>query len=175
MIDEVVDTLKSGWITTGPKTKRFEKELAAYCNVPSVLCLNSATAGLELMLRWFGIGPGDEVILPAYTYSATANVIVHCGAKPVFVDVGEDFNISPEKVKAAITSATKAIMPVDFAGLSCDYEGLNSMVMDAGIKALFHPSNDIQRNLGRIFLLSDAAHSLGATYRNRKTGPLADA
>src|SRR5205085_985229 len=94
IIDEVVDTLKSGWITTGPKTKLFEKKLATYCGSEAVLCLNSATAGLELILRWFGVKEGDEVILPGYTYSATANVIIHCGARPVFVDVGDDFNIS---------------------------------------------------------------------------------
>src|SRR5205085_12322217 len=104
IIDEVVDTLKSGWITTGPKTKLFEKRIAEYCGAPSVLCLNSATAGLELMLRWFGVKEGDEVILPAYTYSATANVVVHCGAKPVFVDAGEDFNIVVANIEKAITS-----------------------------------------------------------------------
>ena len=108
IIDEVVDTLKSGWITTGPKTKRFEKEIASHINVPNVLCLNSATAGLELMLRWFGVKEGDEVILPAYTYSATANVVIHCGAKPVLVDVNaNDFNIDVTKIKSAITSKTK--------------------------------------------------------------------
>src|SRR5574343_342138 len=116
IIDEVTDTLKSGWITTGPKTKRFEKEITAYCGNAATLCLNSATAGLEIMLRWFGVGPGDEVILPAYTYSATANVVMHCGAKPVFVDVKPDFNIDPKEVKKAITEHTKVIMPVDFAG-----------------------------------------------------------
>src|SRR4051812_18610460 len=94
LIDEVTDTLKSGWITTGPKTKLLEKKLTAYCGSQSTLCLNSATSGLELMLRWFGIGTGDEVIIPAYTYSATANVVIHCGATPVFVDVDDDFNIS---------------------------------------------------------------------------------
>src|SRR5271157_6009500 len=98
IIDEVVATLKSGWITTGPRTKLFEKKLAEYCNVPNVLCLNSATAGLELMLRWFGVQEGDEVILPAYTYCATANVIVHCGASPVFVDVCDDYNISLKEI-----------------------------------------------------------------------------
>src|SRR5271154_3912259 len=120
IIDEVIDALKSGWITTGPKTKRFEKELAAYAGVSNVICLNSATAGLELMLRWFGVKEGDEVILPAYTYSATANVIVHCGAKPVFVDVNEsDFNINISAIAKAITQRTKVIMPVDFAGYPC--------------------------------------------------------
>ena len=115
-IDEVVVALKSGWITTGPKTKLFEKEVTAYCNSKVSVALNSATAGLELVLRWFGVKEGDEVILPAYTYCATANVVVHCGAKPVFVDVNaSDFNISIEAIKNAITSKTKVIMPVDFA------------------------------------------------------------
>src|SRR5579872_4512558 len=122
IIDEVTATLKSGWITTGPRTKLFEKKITAYCGNKNTLCLNSATAGLELMLRWFGVKEGDEVILPAYTYSATANVIIHCGAKPVFVDVGDDFNIDVEKIKEAITSATKVIMPVDFSGYPCDYD-----------------------------------------------------
>ena len=116
IIDEVIDTLRSGWITTGPKTKRFEKELSVYYGASATLCLNSATAGLELMLRWFGVGPGDEVILPAYTYSATANVIMHCGATPVFVDVADNFNIDLVHARRSITAKTKVIMPVDFAG-----------------------------------------------------------
>src|SRR5688572_2042699 len=113
----VKEVLLSGWITTGPKTKQFERELAAYCNARRVLCLNSATAGLEAMLRWFGIGPGDEVILPAYTYTATANVVVHCGATPVMVDIDEnDFTISVDAIRKAITSKTKVVMPVDIGG-----------------------------------------------------------
>ena len=108
IIDEVVDTLKSGWITTGPKTKRFEKELTAYCGNVCTLCVSSATAGLELILRWFGVGPGDEVIVPAYTYCATANVVLHCGAKLVLVDINnEDFNISVKAIQNAITKNTK--------------------------------------------------------------------
>jgi dTDP-4-amino-4,6-dideoxygalactose transaminase len=174
IIDEVVDTLRSGWITTGPKTKLFEKMLADYCKVQSVVCLNSATAGLELMLRWFGVGIGDEVILPAYTYSATANVIIHCGAKPVFVDVNEDFNIDAEKVRKAVTKKTKVIMPVDFGGWPCDYDSLNEIVNDASVKKIFTAVNDKQRMLGRILILSDAAHSLGAIYKGRRTGSLAD-
>src|SRR6187397_1204967 len=106
IIDEVVDTLKSGWITTGPKTKLFEKRLSEFNGAPATICLNSATAGLELMLRWYGVGEGDEVILPAYTYSATANVVMHCGARPVFVDVRDDFNIDPEKIRQAINART---------------------------------------------------------------------
>lgn len=174
IIDEVVDTLKSGWITTGPKTKLFEKRLSEYCNVPAVICLNSATSGLELMLRWFGVKEGDEVILPAYTYSATANVVIHCGAIPVFVDVNEDFNIDPEKVKQAITKKTKVIMPVDFGGWPCDYNKLNALVKDASIKKLFLTESEEQKNLGRILILSDAAHSLGALYGGKRTGSLTD-
>ena len=121
IIDEVTAALKSGWITTGPRTKLFEKKITEYCGNKSTLCLNSATAGLEIMLRWFGVGPGDEVILPAYTYSATANVIIHCGAIPVFVDVNSnDFNINVSNIEKSITSKTKVIMPVDFAGYPCD-------------------------------------------------------
>ncbi len=175
IIDEVVDTLKSGWITTGPKTKRFEKELTAYCGNQATLCLNSATAGLEIMLRWFGVKEGDEVILPSYTYSATANVVVHCGATPVLVDTNsDDFNINVEAIRKAITKNTKVIMPVDFAGYPCDYDAINSIVNDASIKALFKASTEEQQKLGRIMVLSDAAHSLGGFYKGRRTGTLAD-
>ena len=110
IIDEVTEALKSGWITTGPRTKQFEKMITAYSGHRSTLCVNSGSSGLELMLRWFGVGKGDEVIIPAYTYTATANVVVHCGAKPVMVDVGEDFNIDIDKVRNAITPDTKVIM-----------------------------------------------------------------
>ncbi len=174
IIDEVVDTLKSGWITTGPKTKRFEKEISAYCGNPASLCLNSATAGLEIMLRWFGVGPGDEVILPAYTYSATANVVMHCGAKPVFVDVKSDFNIDVTEVKKAITANTKVIMPVDFGGYPCDYTELNSLVSSAEVVAHFNPKSNEQKQLGRILILSDAAHSFGAYYKGKRAGSLTD-
>jgi dTDP-4-amino-4,6-dideoxygalactose transaminase len=170
IIDEVVDTLRSGWITTGPKTKLFEKNLSAYCDVPATLCVNSATSGLELMLRWFGVSEGDEVIIPAYTYSATANVVEHCGAKVVFVDVQDDFNISVVNIRKAITSKTKVIMPVDFGGWPCDYDGLNALIREESIRSLFHPRTEEQKQLGRIFLLSDAAHSLGAKYNGKKTG-----
>jgi len=174
IIDEVVDTLKSGWITTGPKTKLFEKRLSAYNGAPATLCLNSATAGLELMLRWYGVGEGDEVILPAYTYSATANVVIHCGARPVFVDVKDDFNIDASLVRKAITVRTKVIMPVDFGGYPCDYDVIHSLVLEEGIKNLFQAASPEQKMLGRILVLSDAAHSLGALYKGRHTGALAD-
>jgi len=174
IIDEVIDTLKSGWITTGPKTKLFEKRLSAFNGAPATLCLNSATAGLELMLRWFGVGEGDEVILPAYTYSATANVVMHCGAKPVFVDVRDDFNIDPLKIRAAITARTKVVMPVDFGGYPCDYDAIKAIVEEPENRSRFQARTEEQKMLGRILILSDAAHSLGAMYRGKRTGTLAD-
>lgn len=174
IIEEVVKTLKSGWITTGPRTKEFERLIAEYCGCPKTVCLNSATAGLELMLRWFGVTEGDEVILPAYTYAATANVIVHCGAKPVFVDVNpDDFNINVNAVQKAITSRTKVIMPVDFGGLPCDYEAL--MALAARFSGIFKPSDLNQKLLGRIMVLADSAHSIGALYNNKRSGTLCDA
>lgn len=176
IIDEVVDALKSGWITTGPRTKQLEKNIASYCQVPNVLCLNSATAGLEIMLRWFGVKDGDEVIVPAYTYCATANVVEHCGAKVVFVDVNEsDFNMNIKALKEAITPNTKVIMPVDFGGLPCDYDAIIEIINADAVKSLFKPQTAEQQKIGRILILSDAAHSFGACYKNKKTGALCDA
>ncbi len=170
----VVETLKSGWITTGPKTKLFEKRIAEYCGVKNVLCLSSATAGLETMLRWFGVKNGDEVIIPAYTYSATANVVIHCGATPVMVDVNsDDFNISIKEIEKHINERTKVIIPVDFAGYPADYDEIMELVNSK--KYLFHPENNRQETLGRIMVLSDAAHSFGAIYKGKKTGSLCDA
>ncbi len=171
--DEVVAVLKSGWITTGHKTKLFEKKISEYCGIQNTLCLNSATAGLEIMLRWFGVGPGDEVILPAYTYSATANVIVHCGAIPVFVDVcANDFNINHLEIEKVISSKTKVIMPVDFAGFPCDYEEINSLAKK--YSSIFIANCENQKMLGRILILSDSAHSFGASYNKSKAGSLTD-
>ena len=171
--DEVVAVLKSGWITTGHKTKLFEKKISEYCGIQNTLCLNSATAGLEIMLRWFGVGPGDEVILPAYTYSATANVIVHCGATPVFVDVcANDFNINHLEIEKVISSKTKVIMPVDFAGFPCDYEEINSLAKK--YSSIFIANCENQKMLGRILILSDSAHSFGASYNQSKAGSLTD-
>ncbi|MFN2375069.1 MAG: DegT/DnrJ/EryC1/StrS family aminotransferase [Candidatus Binatia bacterium] len=173
IIDEVVEALKSGWITTGPRTKLLEKNLAAYCGAPAALCLNSATAGLEVVLRWFGVGEGDEVIVPAYTYAATANVIVHCGARPVFVDVNaEDFNVSLAAIDAAITRRTKAVMPVDLGGWPCDYDAINQLVRDKA--AMFQAATPVQEKLGRMLVLADAAHSVGARYKGRRSGSLTD-
>jgi dTDP-4-amino-4,6-dideoxygalactose transaminase len=174
IIDEVVDTLKSGWITTGPKVKKFEEALTKYGGHQSTLCVNSASAGLELMLRWFGIKEGDEVIVPAYTYSATANVVVHCGARPVMVDIGSDFNISVKNIEKAITKNTKAIIPVDLGGFPCDYDEINALVRRPDILSQFHPTANEQKQLGRILVLSDAAHSIGAVYKGKKIGSLTD-
>lgn len=176
IIREVNEALRSGWITTGPRTKQFEKELSAFNGNAATLCLNSATAGLEIMLRWFGVKEGDEVILPAYTYSATANVVMHCGAKPVLVDVDPvDFNINVESIRKAINPATKVIMPVDFAGLPCHYEAIMNLVKEDNVRSLFQPRSDEQTMLGRIMVLSDAAHSLGGIYKGKMTGTAADA
>lgn len=175
IIAEVVDTLKSGWITTGPKTKRFERNLIEYTGAKSVLCLNSATAGLELMLRWFGVGPGDEVIVPAYTYCATANVVIHCGAVPVMVDIDTNtFNLDVTQLKKLVSKRTKVIIPVDIAGLPCDYDAIYEFINEPAVNSLFIPNNEIQKTLGRILILSDTAHSLGAVYKGKKTGTLAD-
>lgn len=172
-IEEVTKVLESGWITTGPRTKAFEKNLTAYCGNQATLCLNSATAGLEIMLRWFGVKEGDEVILPAYTYSATANVVMHCGAKPVFVDVNNnDFNISVANIEKAINENTKVIMPVDFGGLPCDYEAINALVRSKS--SVFNAQTEEQKTLGRILVLSDAAHSFGAWYKGKHAGALTD-
>lgn len=173
IINEVTAALRSGWITTGPRTKEFEKRLTAYCGNKSTLCLNSATAGLEIMLRWFGVGEGDEVILPAYTYSATANVVMHVGAKPVFVDVDkDDFNIDVAEIAKAINANTKVIMPVDFAGYPCDYDAINALAKERA--SVFKPATERQRQLGRILVLSDSAHSFGASYGGKKCGALTD-
>ena len=173
IINEVIEALKSGWITTGPRTKEFEKRLSSYNGNKATLCLNSATAGLEIMLRWFGVGPGDEVIVPAYTYCATANVVIHCGAKPVFADTNlDDFNINIDSVEHLINEKTKVIMPVDFAGYPCNYDAINALVVKH--KNKFSASNEHQKMLGRIMILSDAAHSVGAKYNGKHTGSLTD-
>ncbi len=173
VIDEVTAALQSGWITTGPRTKLFEKKITEYTGCITTVAVNSWTMGMQVLLHWWGIGPGDEVILPAYTYCASINVIIHSGATPVMVDVSpEDFNINSEKVKAAITNKTKAIIAVDMAGFPCDYDKLYKVIEDA--KPQFQGSNELQNQLGRILLISDAAHSFGATMNGRVSGSLAD-
>lgn len=172
-IDEVVDTLKSGWITTGPKTKKFEKLIAEYCHTQKAVCLNSATAGLELILRFLGIGEGDEVITSAYTYTASASVINHVGAKIVLVDTDKDnFYISADNVRKAVTEKTKAIIGVDIAGVIADYDALFKIANEN--KCIFKPSNDIQRAIGRIVVIADSAHSFGATQNGKTSGEIAD-
>lgn len=172
-IDEVVDTLKSGWITTGPKTKLFEKRLAEYCNTSKVCCLSSATAALELCLLLLGIGPGDEVITSAYTYTASCSPIIHVGATPVLVDVAPNsFHIDYEKVGQAITPKTKAVIPVDLGGVMCDYDSLYQVLDEK--KSLFNPENEIQALFDRVIVISDAAHSIGATYKGKKSGEVGD-
>lgn len=175
VIDEVTAALTSGWITTGPRTKLFEKQLTEYCGNKCTVAVSSWTAGMELLLRWWGVGPGDEVIIPAITYCASANVIVHTGATPVMVDLDpKDFNISVEGIRKAITSKTKVIMPVDIAGLPCDYDAIYALIQEAEIAAMFNPSSDKQTKLGRILVAADAAHSFGATYNGKRAGALAD-
>lgn len=172
-INEVVDTLKSGWITTGPKTKIFENQIAEYCNTSKAVALNSATTAMEMTLRLLGIGPGDEVITCAYTYSASASVITHVGAKIVLVDSGRDsFHIDYDRIADAITEKTKAIIPVDIAGVMCDYDRIFEAVESK--KHLFNPSNDLQKAFGRLVVVADAAHSIGATYKGKMSGQVAD-
>ncbi|WP_316840669.1 DegT/DnrJ/EryC1/StrS family aminotransferase [Pedobacter gandavensis] len=174
IIAEVVDTLKSGWITTGPKVKLLEKEVTELTGCPEALGVNSWTSGAILVLKWFGVKAGDEVIIPAYTYSATALSVLHCGATPVMVDVLEDFTIDPVKLKAAITPRTKVVMPVDFAGLMCNYEAINEIIKDADIIKMFSPDSEKQSQLGRILVLSDAAHSIGAKFKGIQSGCATD-
>lgn len=172
-INEVIDTLKSGWITTGPKTKLFEKKITEYINTSKAVCLNSATAAMEMTLRLLGIGEGDEVITSAYTYTASASVINHVGAKIVLVDTAKDsFQMDYEKLGQAITKKTKAIIPVDIAGVMCDYDKIFEIVNSK--KDLFNPSNKIQEKIGRVIVLADAAHSFGAKYKGKKSGEVAD-
>jgi dTDP-4-amino-4,6-dideoxygalactose transaminase len=167
IIEEVAETLRSGWISTGPRTLQLEDKITEWCGHRSTVCLNSATAGLKLLLDWMKIGPGDEVIIPAYTYCATANVVVQAGAKPVMVDVNpEDFNINPQEILKALTLRTKVIMPVDLGGMPVDYDALLQIATQAG----FSPNNEIQEKLGRIAIIADAAHSIGATYKGKKAG-----
>lgn len=162
VINEVVDSLKSGWITTGPKAKALEAEIKRFSGSEEVLCVNSWTSGAIMMLKWLGVKKDDEVIVPAYTYCATALAVLHAGAKPVMVDVGDDFNISVEAIREAITSKTKAIIPVDIAGFPCDHNKIMDLVNEENVKKLFIPTSEVQEKLGRILILNDAAHSLGA-------------
>lgn len=172
-IDEVVDTLKSGWITTGPKTKRLEQELSVFTNTDKTVCLNSATAAMELTLRLLGVGAGDEVITCAYTYTASASVIHHVGAKIVLVDCNkEDKFMDLDALENAITEKTKVIIPVDLAGKPCKYDEIFEIVERK--KSLFKPNNKLQEKIGRVIVMADAAHSLGAVYKGKPSGSIAD-
>jgi len=174
IIDEVVDSLQSGWITTGPKVKALEEEVVKLTSCPQALCVNSWTSGAILILKWYGVREGDEVIVPAYTYSATALAVLHCGATPVMVDVKEDFTIDENKIAEKITEKTKVIMPVDIAGWPCDYEALNKLVKRPDVQDKFRSENKVQSNLNRILIVSDAAHSIGAKIAGIETGVLTD-
>jgi dTDP-4-amino-4,6-dideoxygalactose transaminase len=172
-IDEVIQALKSGWITTGPRTKLFEQKIAEYLGVNKAVCLNSATAAMELTLRILGVGPGDEVITSAYTYTASASVIDHVGAKIVLVDVAPDsFEMDYSKLADAITERTKAIIPVDIAGKMCDYDTLYEVIESK--KELFKANNEIQSLFNRVIVLADAAHAFGAERKGMKCGQVAD-
>lgn len=172
-IAEVVDTLRSGWITTGPKTKEFEKQIAKFCGVNRAVCLGSQTACAEMTLRLLGIGEGDEVITCAYTYTATASVVCHMGAKLVLVDTQKDsVEMDYDKLEAAITEKTKIIIPVDLGGVPCDYERIFSIVESK--KKLFKPKTDIQEAIGRVIVLADAAHAFGASWHGKPVGSIAD-
>lgn len=172
-INLVADAMRSGWITTGPKTKEFEGQLACYCNTDKFVTMNSATAAMEMTLRLLGVGPGDEVITTAYTYTASASIIHHVGAKIILVDIQED---KPEmdynQLEAAITEKTKVIIPVDIAGVMCDYDRIFEIVKRK--KNLFQADNKLQKSFGRIVVMADAAHSLGAQYKGKMSGEVAD-
>ncbi len=172
-IQLVSEALRSGWITTGPKTKEFEKKIAAYCHTNKAVCLNSATACMEMILRVLGVGEGDEVITSAYTYTATASVTCHVGAKVVMVDTAPNsFEIDYDKLADAITENTKAILPVDLAGVVCDYDKVFAAVESK--KHLFKPANELQAAIGRVVVLADAAHAFGATRNGKMCGEIAD-
>lgn len=172
-IDQVVEALKSGWITTGPKTKQLEREIAELCGTEKACCLNSATAALEMCLRVLGIGPGDEVIVPAYTYTASASPVCHVGATLVMVDVAKDsFQMDYDALGAAITERTKVIIPVDLGGVPCDYNRIFEVV--EAKKSLYHPAAGIQEAFDRVIVVADAAHAYGASYGDAKVGNVAD-
>lgn len=172
-INEVAEALRSGWITTGPKTKEFERLIAMCCQMEQAVCLNSATACMELILRVLGVGQGDEVITSAYTYTATASVTCHVGAKVVMVDTAPDsFEMNYDKLADAITERTKVVLPVDLAGVVCDYDKIFAAVESK--KHLFSPANDIQKAYGRVIVLADAAHAFGAKWHGKMCGEIAD-
>ena len=172
-INEVKDAILSGWITTGPRTKEFERQIADFCGVNRAVCLNSQTACAEMALRILGVGEGDEVIVPAYTYTASASVVCHVGAKLILIDCQPDsFEMDYDKLSDAITERTKVIIPVDLGGVPCDYDRIFEIV--EAKKGLFRPANDIQAAMGRISVNADAAHAFGAVWKGKKVGSIAD-
>lgn len=172
-IAQVTEALKSGWITTGPKTKELEREVATFCGTNRAVCLNSQTACAEMTLRLLGVGEGDEVITSAYTYTASASVVCHVGAKLVLIDTQVDsLEMDYDKLAEAITEKTKVIIPVDLGGIPCDYNRIFSIVENR--RKLFHPTNEIQKAIGRVIVMADAAHAFGATWHNKPVGSIAD-
>lgn len=167
VIAAVTETLRSGWITSGPRVRELEELTASVFGLEKTVCVNSWSSGAAITLKWLGIGPGDEVIVPAYTFAATALSVLHRGGTPVMVDVHDDFNIDPEKIKQAITPRTKAVMCVDIGGWPCDYEAINAIVNSEEVKEIFTPANDVQKTFGRPAVLADAAHSIGAYYKGK--------
>jgi len=163
-----------GWLCAGPQTRVLEREISKLTGSEAVLCVNSWTSGAMLGLRWFGVGPGDEVIVPAYTYCATALAVMNLGATPVMVDVREDFTIDPNALRAAVTTRTKAVIPVDVGGLPCHYDAIYQVAKDDEVRDKFCPGNEIQKKLGRMLILADAAHSIGASYQGVQVGRVAD-
>ena len=175
VINEMHDTLtNTGWLTSGPKVVALENEIKKLTTAPAVVCVNSWVSGAMLMLRWFGVGYGDEVIVPSYTYCATALACLNIGATPVMVDVMDDFTLDPSQLKSAITSKTKAIIPVDMAGWPCDYDRIYEVVNDPQVTSLFNAQHSTQKKLGRILIIADAAHSIGAIYKGKPVGTAAD-
>lgn len=174
IVEEVTQSLHSGWITSGPKVVALEQEVSKLVGINRTVCVNSWTSGAILVLKWFGVKAGDEVIVPAYTYSATALAVLHCGATPVMVDISDDFTINVYNIEKAITSKTKVIMPVDIAGWPCDYDAVNALVNKEEVKRQFVAESQKQKQLDRILVISDAAHSIGAYYKGLPVGKLTD-
>jgi len=174
VIDEVIDTLRSNWITSGPKVKRLEEEIVKLTGAQAAVCVNSWSSGALIAMKWFGIKEGDEVIIPAYTYCATALAVLNCGAKPVLVDITDDFTIDSEKIREAITSKTKAIIAVDIAGWPCNYTAIRRILTESAVRNLFIPTTENQEKMGRILLVADAAHSIGSKIDGRSAAKQAD-
>lgn len=174
VIKSVEETLRSGWITSGPKVKALEEALCDRLGVKGAVCVNSWTSGATLVLKWLGVKPGDEVIVPAYTYCATAMAVMDTGATPVMVDINDNFTIDTDKIEQAITPKTKAIIPVDLGGIPCDYDKIRNIVESEHIKSMFVAESRVQEQFGRIMILSDSAHSIGAKYKGNDIARVVD-